>query len=701
MQEIDRQPQNSLIGEFAQSALYAGIQTPIDGITQLVNHTMDSEVLPSVQLIDAPQQTEFGSANWHAQQVGGAAGMLLPFLAVSKVTRGAMTKAGFSAESAMGARGLWNARTGLAIAESGISGFVYDAALKPVAPNEGNFWQARLKHGLTGAATFSTLTASSIGLRGLGTTAFAKATGTGALLRNEIAVGTMSGLPAGLVAAESGSLLIHGRHASAKELAQSAYTMSFAGGALSGMHQLAGQPTRHAEQLQKFNPTRVSTMMEAARGKLTGLGERVDNFMASINPLLINQPDFAIAGMSNSRGLGAADLVRSRQERPSPENNVLQMSSLKDKGDAADVLTTGSTGRSSGVGRLEVSAEGKLTESKGSGEKAEGAPEGDGSSGAGKRTRRDKSSEREREKERERERPEQLQSLQDALIYQGFENIAAFVAKNPKLRNQKVVRELGNGNDSPVVLELAPSAEFPEGGALKVTIPEGGFPKEWGHRSFDAKLLTKVYEMDAMQGSTASAYLYVQELVDVLPRYSPEQLNDFFTKVEAAGLEWTDPGSHPTKQVGVSRTTGELVLIDYPCVDKAGSNETLQAIIGGAERVEETWAREDNAKGPLEEDVPKYDQEKDLDVEQRRQDVLGKSTDKVQQEVLKQLIAGFEVKEIAEFIALTEGWTKADGMPDMSRALPVVKKIKANAEKQGLLEAEGKSRRFHDVDDAD
>lgn len=693
MKSIENQD-SSLIKDFAQSALYAGVQTPIDGITQLVNHTADSELLPSVQLIDAPTQAEFGSASWHAQQVGGAAGMLIPFMAVTKLTRGGMNKMGLTAaESTVGAEGLWNARAKLAIAESGISGFIYDAALKPVAPGEGNFWEARLKHGLTGAATFSTLTASSIGLRGLGSSALAKATGATGLLRNEVAIGALSGVPAGLVAAESNSLLTHGRHASAKDLAQSAYMMSFVGGALAGTHQLAGQPGKHAENLRKFDPTRVSTLMESAKTKLTGLGERVDGFMASINPLLQGQPAFALVGGGR---IGAADLVGMKQAKPEVRfDQPLQMAAIKEPG---LMPTDRSTGISGGGGdrsgaksegsngtAMEVTPEGKLQGRK---------------SGRGNREARQREKDSERERDSEREGGAQLLTLKEVLIDQGFENIADFVSHNPKLRDQRVVRDLGNGNDSPLVVELAPSKEFPHGGALKVTIPEGGFERNWGKRSFDAKLLTKVHEVD-VEGTSATAYVYVQELVDVMPRYTPDQLNDFFAKIEEAQLEWTDPGSHPTKQVGISRETGELVLIDYPCVDKAGTNETLQAIIGGKDRAEEIWEREDNAKGPLEEDKPKYDQERDVDVEQKRQDVLSEKSE-TDREILQQLIDGFSLKEIAEYVALTQGWTTGSkGMPDTSRAMPLVKKAKAEAEKLGLLEKSGKGVRREEDSDAE
>lgn len=680
MKNIETQAENSLIKDFAQSALYAGVQTPIDGITQLVNHVADSDVLPAVQLIDAPHQAEFGSASWHAQQVGGAAGMLVPFLAVTKLTRGGMNKMGLTAaESAVGAEGLWNTRAKLAIAESGISGFIYDAALKPVAPGEGNFWEARLKHGLTGAATFSTLTASSIGLRGLGTTALAKATGTAGLLRSEVAVGALSGVPAGLVAAESNSLLTHGRHASAKDLAQSAYMMSFVGGALAGTHQLAGQPGKHAENLRKFDPTRVSTLMESAKTKLTGLGEKVDGFVASINPLLAMQPQYALA---NGGKMGAADLASMMQAKPEVRfDQPMQMSAIKEPGLAPGDRSSISGGERTGTKRgsaMEVTPEGKL----------QGRKNGRGNREA-----------REREKDSEREpAAENLPTLKEVLIDQGFENIADFVSHNPKLKDQKVVRDLGNGNDSPLVVELAPSKEFPYGGALKVTIPEGGFDRSWGTRSFDAKLLTKVHEVD-VEGTNATAYVYVQELVDVMPRYTPDQLNDFFAKIEEAQLEWTDPGSHPTKQVGISRETGEVVLIDYPCVDKAGSNETLQAIIGGKDRAEEIWEKEDNAKGPLEEDVPKYDQERSVDVEQKRQDALSEKSE-VDREILQQLIDGFSPKEIAEYVALLQGWTTGSkGMPDTNRAMTLVKKVKAEAEKGGLIEKAGKSVRREEADD--
>ncbi len=126
-----------------------------------------------------------------------------------------------------------------------------------------------------------------------------------------------------------------------------------------------------------------------------------------------------------------------------------------------------------------------------------------------------------------------------------------------------------------------------EGGALKVTIAEGGWQNDWGHRSFDAELLGKVHEVD-LEGShfAGSARVYVQELVDTAPRYEPTLVDNLFAKIGGSNLEFGDQGADIMKQVGISRRTGELVVIDYPAIDKV--SETLRQITEGAAHIEES-----------------------------------------------------------------------------------------------------------------
>src|SRR5690606_3811077 len=118
------------------------------------------------------------------------------------------------------------------VADGAAAGFAYDFLMRPVAANEGNFWAARVKHGVTGAATFGTLTAGSVGLRHV-TRPFAKEL-LGANKRlYEAGIGATSGAPAGIANADVNSLLTTGKLATNQERLQGMYTMAMVGGTLS------------------------------------------------------------------------------------------------------------------------------------------------------------------------------------------------------------------------------------------------------------------------------------------------------------------------------------------------------------------------------------------------------------------------------------------------------------------------------------
>src|SRR3982750_70076 len=79
-----------ILGDAVHSALYTALQEPVSGVTQIVDEFTGTKLLPKVQFLDAPVQAQFGTADWHAQQVGSAVGMLLPFMLVGKGVRGVL-----------------------------------------------------------------------------------------------------------------------------------------------------------------------------------------------------------------------------------------------------------------------------------------------------------------------------------------------------------------------------------------------------------------------------------------------------------------------------------------------------------------------------------------------------------------------------------------------------------------------------------
>jgi len=228
----------------------------------------------------------------------------------------------------------------------------------------------------------------------------------------------------------------------------------------------------------------------------------------------------------------------------------------------------------------------------------------------------------------------------DILRDQGHDDLADALSSQRKFASLRAVGWLGEGNDSKAI-ELPPSAEYRNGAVLKISEPEGGWNRSWGKREFDAWILGEVHEVELDDGRTV--HVYIQELAETRDNYEPEDLNRFFEKVARSGLEFQDPGADPTKQIGYSKETNELVLIDYPSVDKKGANETLQQIIGGRQRADEQYDAE-NERG-YQEEQPEYE-EVDPDVERIRHDMLAdpaRSED--EKSILQELFQGSSVED--------------------------------------------------------
>lgn len=264
------------VQEGLYAAAYAGLQSPLQGAAQMADRTVGTRLEKAVAVMEAPAPAEFGSAKWHAQQVGSAAGMLAPFLLVAKGTHSVVGRlAGAElAATELATNSLLSARNGRLVAESAIAGLVYDAALKPVTEAEveqqrivngydntgpatdAEFWMLRGKHGLAGAATFATLTASTLALREYGV---GKMAGRGEHVLN----GALSGIPAGLVNAETTSILHAHKLANTEELAKSVYTMGFVGGAMGALpNPFESARPRLAEKLAELRVRDRSTEVD-------------------------------------------------------------------------------------------------------------------------------------------------------------------------------------------------------------------------------------------------------------------------------------------------------------------------------------------------------------------------------------------------------------------------------------------------------
>ncbi len=269
------------------SAMYSAIQEPVSGVTQIVDQFAGTKYLPKVQFMEAPKQAQFGTLEWHAQQVGSAVGMLLPFMLAGKGVRGVIGKAGVEEASLIPGQ----AAFGMSMKEAGLTGFAYDAVLRPSEANKGGmgFLLDRTTQGAVGAGTFMMLTGAGMGLNRFAGSEAMERSALVPLLKNPIASGIISGVPAGLFSAEANSLTKTGHIASGTELVQSVYGMSIIGGAFGIAHTLKSS---------------------GVDGKIDSFtGKRRENLQARLLGLADFQDQLA------KKGVSIADVIGSESDR--------------------------------------------------------------------------------------------------------------------------------------------------------------------------------------------------------------------------------------------------------------------------------------------------------------------------------------------------------------------------------------------------
>jgi hypothetical protein len=646
---------DGFVSAMLENAAFQG-QQAVKGVAQIVDLS-GTKTADHINYFAKPQATEYKSTEWYGEQFGGAIGKFAPFVAAFAVTRGASAKLGLTtALEGAGEGALLSRNSAILTGQAAIAGFGSEAIF---TPNEGKpatfsqFVSERAKNGAVGAIDMAALTAGSLSIKTLAASAAKDAPLGSAILRNGAVSSAAAGIPAGMIGAEAHARIFEGRGSTADEREQSALSMAVVGFGLRAVH----------EARYNTNPAKAPGIAEALNDKINAGMAHVQDMAASLNnPFLASGNRLAFAEAGAGRPLRSMAMESTMRDLRS---NVM----FRD-GDAAAENSQRSQPRSS---RGRSAIESKVDKAPDAANDRDTAAKGEGT--------------------------EKTVALKKALADLHLSEVADFVGKDKVLKEQKVVRSLGSGNDSPAVLELAPSKAFPEGGALKVTIAEGGWQREWGKRPFDAALLTKVHEVD-LDGShfSGSANVYVQELMDTASRYPQDLVDQFFAKLQDSGLEFGDPGADAAKQLGISRKTGELGLLDYPSVDKSGAHETLQAIIQGHEGVEAEYERENQAirNGNNHEaaDVEKADFETiiDADKEAKAQDSLrsGKFTAD-EKDILSQLKSGdVERKDVLTYAAVVGGHFKPDGSLDMKAATNYLDSLMRRGREAGILEKPGK-----------
>ena len=273
----------SAMSDFAASAWssfkYSLVQSPLTGATQLIDKVAGTHLEQNTKFFNKPDQVEFGSAGWVGQTVGGTIGSAVPFILMSRVAGpGAAAKMETSATY-----GLMSKGAVAPVLKSVAAGVAYNGVFTPVEEGE-NFVGARVRNMAVGGLTWGSLTATSIGLKGLGMRSFneqaiAEAKGLTAaakytegllanntfrsVMKNDIFAGSAGGIVGGITHAQGHSLLSGKGFASAEETVQSATTFAF-GGALMGGTNIAYEKLRPTSGVKGARTLEEMTKMAEA-----------------------------------------------------------------------------------------------------------------------------------------------------------------------------------------------------------------------------------------------------------------------------------------------------------------------------------------------------------------------------------------------------------------------------------------------------
>lgn len=198
--------QRGPVKEFVNAAVYSAIEEPVLGLVQICDKTVGTQMYGGTERgfksvgISAPTPCKFGTDNWASQQLGSAVGMTLPFLLTQRAVKSGSSLVIGEARAYQGMRDAAllsrSSFAGFAGREAGmaaVTGFTYDALLRPTHDDKGDLLGSRIHAGINGAAIFTTLSASNLYLHRFGVT-------------NPIASGLISSIPAGGMAAELGAL---------------------------------------------------------------------------------------------------------------------------------------------------------------------------------------------------------------------------------------------------------------------------------------------------------------------------------------------------------------------------------------------------------------------------------------------------------------------------------------------------------------
>ena len=152
----------NLASSALHAAAYEGVQQPLTSLGQYVDHYKSgAHLTEKLQLFAPVKEAQFGTLEWHAEQLGAAAGQMLPYLASRY-----LLKPFFAEGKALSKAGVLSKPSPLkfSVAEAASTGFVSQVLFHPVA-NKDDFVREKFVDGAKGALNMTVLTATTHGLR--------------------------------------------------------------------------------------------------------------------------------------------------------------------------------------------------------------------------------------------------------------------------------------------------------------------------------------------------------------------------------------------------------------------------------------------------------------------------------------------------------------------------------------------------------
>ncbi len=214
--------------EFLNSAVYAAFQTPVTALAQVADTTLQTELLPKVQFMEAPAEKKLSDEGYWAQQMGTAVGSLVPYLVVGVAVKGVGRKA--LMEQELSAQ---KATLGLATREAVATGAIHDALLRPSdAGTASSLLVSRTINGAIGGANMLLMSKVSRGMASRAQDLLPQS----ALKHADVPIAALAGLPTGAATAQMQELAMHGKFATTEHMVQAALTNAVIGATFSGAH---------------------------------------------------------------------------------------------------------------------------------------------------------------------------------------------------------------------------------------------------------------------------------------------------------------------------------------------------------------------------------------------------------------------------------------------------------------------------------